>query len=689
LYFEEKFPHTKIIALRDNYRSVQRILDLAHTLITEVDSPAADLRVPLQSISDQEGEIDTRVYTHESVENEAIVTKVRALLSVSVPAEEIAIIVRSNREVEQFAALLRDHGVPVFPSADGDILVHPITTSIRTLLKAALEVHNQEALCTVLHAPYVGINTNDLVKVLQARSFERNLRSIISDSTYLETLALLDSAPFIKLVSTLESVRSMMITEAPQRVLQFLLQSSGLLDHIITKDSIESGRVVRRLYDEVESLVVANQVATLAEVSTFLDTYVAYGLAINAPYIHSTAQAVRVMTAHKSKGLEFSHVFIPHLTDSRWGDRTRPTYFDIPVVKMEINGAFDELDDERKLLYVACTRAKEGLYLSSASESIEGRLLGKTSLLTEEVLAHTTMIITKEEEESFNPVTVLSLVPPVKVPFDIDLIRRTLTERGLSATALNNYLRSPWNYLYRNVLRVPELKEESALFGTVLHSVLRRATHQAALGEGLPSPTLIKTYLEQDLGRLPLTTVEFTRLHARGLAALTLYLETVGPALPKVMQEEVAFTAKLPTGDFDLPEVLLTGNLDRLDFASDGTLEKVLDYKSGKPKTRGYIEGTIKDGTGDYKRQLTFYALLLSLQPDSRFHTKQGVLSFVEPDEKGKIHEEAFTITDEEISALKKEIVTVALAIYRGEFLLSVCDPARSEYCDLVASLQS
>jgi DNA helicase II / ATP-dependent DNA helicase PcrA len=408
-----------------------------------------------------------------------------------------------------------------------------------------------------------------------------------------------------------------------------------------------------------------------------------HGLPLTAPYIHTNAHAVQVMTAHKSKGLEFMHVFVPHLTDSKWGDTSHPTYFHIPVTKRVDNDAFDELDDERKLLYVALTRAKRGLHLSYSKQNADGRLFSVTPLLDGIGESSLTTIPTEDEEERFDPLNALT---SHEVPFTLDseFLCVTLRDRGLSATALNNYLKSPWNYFYRNVLRIPELQEESAQFGTALHDTLRLMTAYRTEHRELPHMTQVKQYLEHELGKLPLTVHEFTRFLERGLEALILYVETVKETLPPVIKEEVAFTAVLETGDAEFPCVTLTGKLDRLDYDAKGNLLRVVDYKSGKPKTRGYIEGTTKDSTGDYKRQLTFYALLLSLQDDERYYTREGLLSFVEADEKGKIHEEAYSITDEEVAVLTQEIVRVTLEIVRGTFLASPCDPEKSNYCHLV-----
>jgi DNA helicase II / ATP-dependent DNA helicase PcrA len=687
LYFEEQFPYTKTIALTENYRSVQNVLDLSHELITEVDSPASELRIPLISQTKDVELIEKRVFGHEAVEDEQVAETIGRLVRGGVPQKEIAVIVRSNREVEAYATLLRGRGIPVNATADGDILYHPITTAVRILLTAVLEVGNEEALFSVLHAPYWKIHRTDLFNVLRERSYARPLASIIEDETFLTSLSLKHVDTVLVVARTLDEARSRMVLEAPHRVLEYVLRTSGFIDHLMKEDPTEGGRVVRRLYDEIESLVRTHETATVADVLRMFTMRIEHGLPLNAPYIHTNTDAVQVMTAHKSKGLEFEHVFIPHLTDSRWGDTSRPTYFKIPITKHVDDDAFDALDDERKLLYVAMTRAKRGLHLSSAKQNVDGRPFSETPLLDGIGETTITTLPTEDAEAAFDPLQALKNEEE-RVPIDIELLRVTLRDRGLSATSLNNYLRSPWNYLYRNVLRIPEVQAESAQFGTALHNTLRRVTQFRTIEGTLPSTTLVKGFLEHELEKLPLTVYEYTRFHERGFEALTQYLHEIEMSLPHATREEVKFEAKLATGDETFPEILLTGNLDRLDFDKEGELIRIVDYKSGKPKTRGYIEGTTKDSTGDYKRQLTFYALLLSLQEDARYHTRNGLLSFVESDEKGKIHEEAYTITDEEIAELKSEILRVVHEITNGAFLHAPCDSEKSDYCHLVTELK-
>ncbi len=687
VFFEEKFPHTKTISLTENYRSLQSILDLAHELILVNAGAALLLRVPLTATKKGTPVITRSTLSHEAVEHDMLVTQVASLLTEKVPPEEIAIIVRTNKEVEELAGHLRRQGISAEASADGDILSHPITESVRTLISIIIDPQNEAALFMVLQSAYVGLSLSDLVKITKSQSYAHRLAAIIQDHEFLAGINVEGIAQVERLGNMIQGARERMQAEAPHRVLEYILKESGFFDFVLGAYPYEGARVLRRLYDEVEELVRHGEATNLSSIEAMFKTRMLHTLPITAPYIHASRHAVQVMTAHKAKGLEFEHVFIPHLTDGKWGGRRHMEYFTIPITAHTDEAKMGHEDDERKLLYVALTRAKSGLHLSSSETNSEGRSflptrllehVGESSIVEEDVSSY---------EEGFDP---MAGMLPHEQPLDLDsdLLKETLRVRGISATALNNYLKSPWNYFYRNVLRLPEVQPESAQFGTALHDSLRSVMKHRREEGSLPSPTQCKTYLERELGKMPLTENEYTRLHERAFLALTAYIAYITPTLPHETKEEYKLTALLQTGDPEFPEILLTGQLDRLDFDTDGKLVCVVDYKSGKARTRGYIEGTTKDSNGDYKRQLTFYALLLSLQEDTRLHSKEGLLSFVEADEKGKIHEEAYTITDAEIEELKKEIIRVALEIVHGAFLNAPCDPAASDYCHLVSELR-
>ncbi len=682
LYFTEQFPGTKVIHLTENYRSGQTILDAAHSLVAVEEGPLKDLRIPLVAKQNKPAQVMRRDFSHQVVEDDWLVSSILADSKNGISLSEIAVIVRTNKEVELIAARLRAAGMAVTASADGDVLQHPILRAVESLIQTVVPQTKETALFQVLHGAYWGIGTDDLLRVLAAQSYERSLYQIISNEQILKELGVVNAEPILRVSLVIDEAKRREVHESPHRVLEYVLKASGFINHLMVHDPFEGVRVVRRIYDEIESMVSRDGVGTLAEVSLAIATRRSYGLPLTAPYIVTDTNSVQVMTAHKSKGLEFEVVYVPHVHDAGWSGATKKRYFDIPLAQTLVDDTHEFIEDERRLLYVAMTRAKQVLSISCSGMSVHGRELLPARLLEEVDSQYITSCEVASFESQFDPVQALtSQDTPVSVGTEV--LKKVLAERGLSATSLNNYLSDPWDYFFRNVLRIPETQAVHMQFGTAIHAVLEYVTRNHSQHGTIPSDTQIKQRLESALNRLPVNVEEYTRLLEKGLEALMQYIPHMQRTLPAVTKEEVKFRVSLPTGISEFPEVILTGNIDRIDFGANGVALRVVDYKTGKPKSRNVVEGNTKNSDGGYKRQLVFYALLLKLFDDERYICREGMLSFVEPDTKGQIHEEVFTVSDQEIEALKTEIIEVVAQIIGGEFLTHPCD-GESEYKVLV-----
>lgn len=684
LYFADRFPGTQTIQLTENYRSGQTILDSAHTLIMVDDPELQALRVPLQAAAVPTATVTWRQFAHEVTEDEWIVAEVTRLLAAGESPQEIALIVRTNRQVEHYAALLRAREIAVQASADSDINTHPITYTVRALLAAVVGSDDGKALVQLLHDPYWGVSVVDVIRTLAARSYAQPLRALLADPELLQAAQVSDVPAVHRIHQVLAAVRERSGTESPHRTFEYLLQASGLLDHIETHDPWEGGRVIRRLYDTVSQLVQTGEVRTLHDVHTMFLRYEEYTVPLAAPYIATRDAAVRVMTAHKSKGLEFATVFVPRVTDNLWGGARKASLFSIPLTSTAQPG--DTLDDDRRLLYVAMTRAKTTLHLSLATNDTSGKERTVTRLWDTEQQTQVEPVDTDAFEATVTlPETLGGDLDPVMI--DPEILRTLLAARGLSATSLNNYLSSPWNYVYRNVLRVPEIPPLHMLFGTAVHGVLEQVVRR---GTAAQTVTQAEVFLRQSLEQLPVTTEEYTQLHEKALNALAIYVPHLQEQLATVASSrvEVAVAVTLETGLDEISEVPLKGMLDRVDYDTAGRVVRVIDYKTGKPKTRNAIEGKTAANDPSYKRQLCFYALLLELQGE--YHDAiEFVLSFVEPGTNGVVREETFAIDREAVSAIKKEVVTVIEEISQGSFLTAPCDPKVCDYCDWVAALQN
>ena len=685
LYFTDTFKDTKVISLTQNYRSGQAVLDVAHSLIEVEDGPLKDLRVPLSSETGVACTIEMRDFSHQAVEDDWVVSAVSKALEEGTTASDIAVIVRTNREVEQLSTLLRKQDIAVHASADSDILNHSITTTVRGLIDAVLLKENNEALFTVLHGAFWEIPSEDLVRICSARSYNTPLIHIISNPETLEEIGVTEIDKILKISNMLAEARKRDVSEPPHRVLEYILQESGLLTHLMTHDPLEGVRVVRRLYDEIEEMVMRDGVSTLHAVSIAFSKRASYGLPLNAPFISVDSDAVVVMTAHKSKGLEFHTVIIPHMVDRTWGGGMPRSYFDVALSKSFTGDTHEKIEDEQRLFYVALTRAKEKLLLSHAQTNADGQALLPSRLIDELWQDAIEQVSTDDFEKNFKVTDALLNASHGEV-VSTAFLKHIFEQRGFSATSLNNYLRNPWDYFYRNILRIPEIQPAHMQYGTAVHNTLEYMTKTHARDGVLITMTQVKKKLEQELGRLPVSTEEFTRLLEKSIEELTVYREHLSKTLPKHTKEELAVSVVLETGDKNLPEIRLSGKLDRLDLSDDGQAIRVIDYKTGKPKTRNVIEGKTKSSDGDYKRQLVFYALLLQLHDDERYRCNEGVLSFVQADAHGNVKEESFTITEQEITALKDEIIASAQSFISGTFLKEPCE--ESDYCELARRFQ-
>ena len=129
-------------------------------------------------------------------------------------------------------------------------------------------------------------------------------------------------------------------------------------------------------------------------------------------------------------------------------------------------------------------------------------------------------------------------------------------------------------------------------------------------------------------------------------------------------------------------EIRLTGNIDKIELLNDKEVN-VVDYKTGRPKTKGEIEGATKSSNGDIKRQLIFYNLLLNKFENGRYRMVSGDIDFVEPDEKGRYKKERLVIAPEEVSALEKQIKEVSAEILSAAFWGKRCGEKDCEFCPL------
>ncbi|MFH1430676.1 MAG: PD-(D/E)XK nuclease family protein, partial [Candidatus Uhrbacteria bacterium] len=304
---------------------------------------------------------------------------------------------------------------------------------------------------------------------------------------------------------------------------------------------------------------------------------------------HAGPEAVKVLTVHASKGLEFRHVFVVDLVQQRFPAMARSEPIELPdeLTNVIIPEGDLHLQEERRLFYVACTRARERLFLTHADD-YGGARAKKPSIFLHELELDTTELGEISKHMHGIPLTPKRVDPRETRP------THALPSK-LSFTSISDYLTCPWLYHYRHVMRVPiSLYGKGQIsFGKTIHHTMqrffdlaieRRAAAQGALfdgasagkkGSAIPSlQELLDIYEQEWLDEWYKSEDERVKHRALGKAALTKYYEELAQDWPNVIGTETPFTIKIGA-------VSVNGEIDRMDRMADGSIS-ITDYKTGK-----------------------------------------------------------------------------------------------------------
>jgi DNA helicase-2/ATP-dependent DNA helicase PcrA len=264
-----------------------------------------------------------------------------------------------------------------------------------------------------------------------------------------------------------------------------------------------------------------------------------------------------------------------------------------------------------------------------------------------------------------------------------EFIRAEFSERGLSATALNNYLTCPWKWFYENFFYTQFVPSVHQVKGTSVHKALEEYFNARNINPSLDVEFLISRF-SHHLEEADLVPQIFERVHRDTGTALRGWYSARQGLWPARTENELHVKGVLLDNT-----ILLTGKLDKLECLDDRCHEvRVIDYKTGSPKSRNEIEGLTesakhKAGSGGYKRQLVFYKLLLDRWQEGRYRMREGVLDFIEPTDGGTYKQETFEIGREETDSLMGDIRRVAQEIQELSFWDTCCDDDACASCAL------
>jgi DNA helicase-2/ATP-dependent DNA helicase PcrA len=522
--FLHHFPTARTITLGRNRRSSRRIVAAASTLIVNnLDRLAKQLR------SEEPGaQVEIWQCADGLAEASAVADEASRLAAGGTPLSAIAVLCRTNAIARPIASALAARGVPHVVIGGHGFLDRPEIKDLIAMLRVLRDPGDRIAMARITARPAAS-GLAPLVEPLAAASTQVDVRDLFFD--LMETTRFLDV-----LASGLEASEAARATANGSRFGELIAEFCETSpDH-----SLEA------FMQHLDLVLLSGEDEEPAEVDVAQD-------------------AVIVMTIHQSKGLEFEAVFVPSLVEGRLPQSGRSPRFELPPAVLEplVRGREDVIAEERRLLYVAMTRARSRLYLTHSTH-YEGGRRWRGSRFLDEIRAAGPRTVSEREIQSSSP-----------APQTISAQPHT-SQVQLSYSAIAAYLECPRQYWFRHEQRLPVVQSAEAVHGVILHEVLRRAGELRREGKRV-SGAAMKS-IHADVWRTtPFPDERRAGTFMRnGLAELQEYRRRGGlEAVPAYLEHP--FSAAIDGWT-------LRGVIDRIDRTDSGW--RIIDYKSGRPVTR-------------------------------------------------------------------------------------------------------
>jgi len=666
-YFQTKYKEARRIDLHENYRSTQTILDGAHNVIAGNKSLRANA-------GHAEKLISVRVAHTAEEELSWVASDIKEKIESGIPAREIAILYRDNKDAEHLLDFLERFQIPAHIYTEGDALQDRDVQKLFILLHSIDKLGNDELLVRALHIDFFGLEPLDIYKCMSAQS-SLSLSERIRSREFLHNNNIGEITKMLHVGKLLSQWKTASINKTLPEFFEVIIHESGFLDYIMSgDDSLRALSALEGVFSEIKVSAERHSDFSLNDFLLYLQTISAHNIRIKNTSLRPQKNEVQCMTAHKSKGLEFSFVYIIHAYDGHWGNRRSRTLLKIPdAVYMDSSSVSGDINDERRLFYVAVTRAKKEVIISYSDLDFESRDILPSEFITEinKDLLH------YERIEGITIKPFERIKKNRKTLKDEELVKYLFSERGISATSLNNYLECPWKYFYSNLLRIPSAMTKFQIYGNIIHSTLQ--DFFVSFVDDDKGETFLIERFSHHLSKANIRDNERKELEEKGTKALSGYYKKFHGVW--ISNTRTEFPIR---GVFLTPEIRLTGKIDKIEILNKKNEVNVVDYKTEKPKSRNEIEGNTKNSKGNIKRQLIFYKLLLDeYEGVEKFYFSSGQIDFIEPDEKGVYHTEQFIITDEDVKGLKGEIARVAEEIQTLAFWDARCGKKECKYCAL------
>ncbi|MFZ1301515.1 MAG: ATP-dependent DNA helicase [Candidatus Microsaccharimonas sp.] len=676
LNFDSVYPQAKRIVLTDNYRSGPTILAASRTVIQQgedrLEYRFPELNKALLSHSSTPDSVTLFQAPAPHSERHWLVNDIKRRLDAGEAPNEIAVLARRHAEIQSLLPYFNRYNIAVRYEREDNVLEQPpiilLEQTARVIVDLATGNHDSvnTHLPALLAHPAWGIAPLDLWKL-----------SLNAHDAHQSWMATMETTPAFESIHTwlVERAAESIHTPLEPMLDRIIGQSEGytspLFDYFFATKQLEDHPQEYLLYLEALRTIRSKLrehrpgvTLTLLEFVECIALYRRLGITLGATSysLASDIPAVQLLTAHKSKGLEFNTVYVFNGVDSTWGHtaRSRGSTISYPE-NLRFEPAGNSSDERLRLFYVAMTRARHDLIISFSDRN-DGDKATLMADFLQETAIEPVATPTAGDTEQIEAVELAWYQPLIETTQDLkSLLAPQLEHFKLSATSLNSFLDisrgGPQHFLLNNLLHFPSAKSASASYGTAVHRAMQQAhVHLNATKEQKPLEDILRDF-EIALENQRLAPEDFATFLQKGSDQISAFVRSGELPFMPTQKAELSFGHQ----DVYVDDARLTGSLDMVDIDEQERQMVVTDYKTGHPSeswSRGDERTKMK--LHRYRQQLLFYKLLVENSRDyGQYNVTSGQLAFIEPTLAGQVIILKNEFDDEEIVRTKKLIVAV------------------------------
>jgi DNA helicase II / ATP-dependent DNA helicase PcrA len=608
-----------LVSLSENYRSTQRILRVAAETISHNEKSPL---LPPKNLTTQNADGEKiRVVEFSSADKEAhwVASEIERLHRAGSSWRSSAVLYRKHTHRAQLQIALRRRRIP-FVIRKSSILSTTLVRDLLAWLRLIARPADSVSCARVLAAPYWALEPRDLVRL--AERAEKNRHSLWEEVKKAATVtsATTPGPRFAELLEWMDQMRQMAKTERAATILAQLIAGLGIAP---LPSEIERQHVAR-LVEFVEGWQQKNQRTSLSDFIEYLDYFDELEGDIQIED-ETSDDAVQLMTVHAAKGLEFPHVFILRLSRHDFPSGARRPQFEFPVALMkeeQPKGDFQK-QEERRLFYVALTRAQQRLTLSTIvterkrpSPFLED-ILGNARIQKGDIAQSAPTVDVPSSEDMGAPVPERAAQAELFAQASGETRARSQIPSWarsyhpprpeplqLSASAIETYERCAMKYLFQYAWHIRRGPSAPMTFGNVMHTTIREFVAESRKRVPLKLEELLAIYEREWKSAGFPDSYQEEEYRKAGREQLEAFYRRFVTETPDVLYQEKPFELHL---EHDL---VVTGRIDQVNRL-DGRTVEIVDYKTGKVRSA--------DKAAD-DMQLSIYALaareVFDLEPE-------------------------------------------------------------------------